>query len=912
MSKLIQVSTTPGQFGTGSATPSSNSSNNLPRDVLKWIQSLDLAYSVKNVRRDFANGFLVAEIFSRYYAKDIHMHSYDNGIAIKSKKDNWAQLLKIFRKVGLGDICSEQETHWISCLEEGTACIFLCKVYEALTGRKIQTQIKKPTVGKEPGYAKDISLSKVRKAMQKNDLNDNSDMLNVNRVISDVVGSHEKSLQEDRLADPDRFSTNSIISGTRGAPTAPKSVVEGESQVSQVRVKEIVVKQLDRNVTHLRASKAMQGGGSSPVHKSGARPVSPQGNEHGGGGFNDNSQADNFSVGGGNSQAQNFQQGGGQRGGGALLPENALSLLNSCISRILTSANHPTWSAHLDGYQNFLALLVLLDKGGELDDLIADCLDEVSASSQMLAEACVITPKQFWKVADLFCSVIIVCPYTSRSYNQAISGFRQVGRFICQRDSFASLALFCDFALFKLGSTIERNTQKRLGVLSVLLAFSPDDTKSHIQCIKRLQSIVSDLNIFIHCLTILASHETKLDNTLLDLYMYYATIGLGMPSPKLRAGAVSVLATLLPFGEDIISTMIPQLTKLAETETWWEIHSHLISFCGVLLQLQGNKKARLIEMGESLEDVESRMEMEGSGSAAFKIIDLIYAGKNVSRNLQLWGLVTLAPGTSFGEPFTTIYLDMLSKIESSDRNFLLGQINEENNNMYENFNVGIQSNLTNKSRLSSAMKLIPLPSSNGSPFILRPITSHWDALSISKAIEATVLGPNASADRFTPEQMQILHVCAKSLCIEERVNRQNEIMQGSSDGTKGFALQDEWTDLFLRIKDYIFVSLCDPSCAVNAAATLSCFIFGSKLKETILQETRFTGTLRLLYPSSSHETSKACQSTMESFIRDIFSAGNPYNVATQGVIYSFSQNYITNFEASLGLQKLLKELTSKL
>ena len=101
----------------------------LSREVLKWLQSLDLAYSVKQVKRDFSNGFLVAEIFSRYYGKEFSMHSYDNGYAMKVRKDNWKQLLKVFRKIGLPTIITENEVSDIVYCRDGTAVIFINRIY---------------------------------------------------------------------------------------------------------------------------------------------------------------------------------------------------------------------------------------------------------------------------------------------------------------------------------------------------------------------------------------------------------------------------------------------------------------------------------------------------------------------------------------------------------------------------------------------------------------------------------------------------------------------------------------------------------------------------------------------------------------------------------------------------------------
>lgn len=45
--------------------------------------------------RDFSNGFLIAEIFTVYYPRDLKLTSFENGTSLKVKLDNWAQLEKV-------------------------------------------------------------------------------------------------------------------------------------------------------------------------------------------------------------------------------------------------------------------------------------------------------------------------------------------------------------------------------------------------------------------------------------------------------------------------------------------------------------------------------------------------------------------------------------------------------------------------------------------------------------------------------------------------------------------------------------------------------------------------------------------------------------------------------------------------
>ena len=794
-------------------------------------------------------------LLHRYYAKEIQMHSYDNGNALKAKRDNWNQLLKVFRKIGLPHIITEEEADFILRCEDNAAISFVTRIYETLTQRKIQTQVKKPSLGRPAGYAKETGSWKVREALRKNDIREDSDQLMMVRKTSAIVEEHERSLQEERSLDPERFSIATSI-GARSVQLPPKDINDDEMETPQVRVKEIQVRQLDRNVTHLRASKQMQGnsniGAPSSVSKGFPRSVTPSGSK----------TVDKVSAYSSNSPNERYEM---QSVAGGMLPENAMSVINACISRILNPENLISWSPDKEPYLNFMSAVELLRGGADLDSVIAATLAEIQLSAQQLAEACAVTPKQFWRVSDMFCTVLITTSHHSESSSAAVESFEAVGRWMAQRDPKSSLALFCDFALFKLAGTITINHHKRLGLLRVLLAFTPLDSQSKVQCIKRLQSIlVGDINVFIVCLTILAAHETQMDDTLLDLYLYYGTIALGLPSPKMRAGAVLVFSSLLPQAEDIIVAMLPQLSLLAEQEGWWEIHAHLLSLVGSLLRLRGGR-------GPATDSEESKMNTEEMGTMelALGIVNKIF-GPSSPKNQRHWGLLALAPGLICGETLAALYLKVLVGLDDSDRRFFLGLGHGKD------------------------VMRVPLPSSTGIPFILEPVVGRWHPLPVARAILTAVKRGNL--DRLEPETLEVLYATVKSTA-------ETAAPHGAS------TLHGPWLELFTALKDYIFVGFCDQESCRSAAGIMTCYMSHSPLREGVLREGRFLGILRLLYPEDD-EGNSLCQSVVESFLRDTANMGEPYTSMVLGIIEQFAKSFTTQYERS-DLQDILKEFGSE-
>nr|UYO08642.1 spermatogenesis-associated 4 [Strongylocentrotus intermedius] len=230
----------------------------LPRDVFKWIQSLDLTFPIKNVRRDFSNGYLVAEIFSWYFPEDIQMHSYGNSSGLQGKLGNWSLLRTFFKKRGL-EIPYELIDGTIHCRPDA-AELLVQYLYSKLTNRKLKRLALDRDIDFTdhhyqqtlPIHARNTAAMAVKTNLKITEFETEPNIITCQQKAQEIIRQHIQHRQEDRLEDPARFNIKPSIGQKcvrRPIPQTPHSA----SQAKNSPQREYLIKE-NSNANPVQAS----------------------------------------------------------------------------------------------------------------------------------------------------------------------------------------------------------------------------------------------------------------------------------------------------------------------------------------------------------------------------------------------------------------------------------------------------------------------------------------------------------------------------------------------------------------------------------------------------------------------------------------------------------------------------------
>eukprot|EP00644_Phytophthora_capsici_P013790 jgi/Phyca11/120092/e_gw1.40.183.1 len=678
-------------------------SNKLNRELLRWIQSLDLAYSIKNVKRDFANGFLVAEILSRYYDKDISMHSYDNGIGMKIKKDNWDQLAKLFgRFQDLESLINKGDIDSIIHCQNGAAVAFLTKLYQCLTKRTIQpTAVAPPpitgsgnfaapasiakgldTVEEIPPYAKPTNSAFIRDKMREPEIAETRDQTQLNRKVRDIHSRHEETQQLERLMTDttDRYSALRSASKATVLRGATKPVRNDDSNpvlVTQQIVREVQIKTINqKGLEKLRATREAKENES--LGSSGSSGL--LGDGRGGVIASFDSRSMN---GGGNSVPELVQR------------RRPMDLLNEATEHKLSGVGLTLKiRGGKDKFENFVDNVYEGQVFG--DQQAAEVLQGIEEEAELLALSFLDFPREFWKFVGIMYPFLAELD-ESHVFFQATTHFLIViGQHCVHRDATASSLLMPEFLLPQFTPILSRYSTKRAQLLRVLYAFLPNTVLAHIQAIKHLrEALANDIPLFIHMLTILIGMEGELDDTLVDLYHYYCCIGLETPCEKLRAACLSMLVPFLNYDVGLIVDLFPRLTQLSSRYAWWEVKAQLIIVASAFLRkVPANRMHYEDEEGditaeEPTQDFTEQIEL------CLTIIEREFYPE-ASLNLRRIGLSYLARNLEQYQELVPLYVDVLFSLP-----------------------VVLQ---------------LPVRGASGAVYELLPLVENWDSIAIAKQV----------------------------------------------------------------------------------------------------------------------------------------------------------------------------------
>jgi len=721
-------------------------SNRLPREVLRWLQSLDLSFAVRNVKRDFSNGFLFAEICWRHFENEINVHSFTNGTGLPGKKDNWFQLCRFFAKVGVP--CEPKLVNEVMHCKDGAAMKLILRVYESFTQRNVQVSEARSKKLQIPAFAKETASRVIKRKLREPDMIMIQDEALREASLVKVLEEHNSQAQEER----------------RSFRELSQSTESKFSELSQNYSQQHQHQQLSASLQLLEE----EGKRAEPIQQVQVRQVDLRQVA----GFESRIQSRSRSQ---TTDSSYFRD--------ETASKQSVSLFSGLEAAIRDAVEcQPIRGSFVEGRSFFREFIrINVNETQHFDD---ETLENIFNEMVNFMNG-VVGPVIFdeaWSIIDGMISLFEFLDSHTLCFNRAVEVTMVFGRLLHNQHQIAKNDvedLMWKTCSQRLKIILETAPEKRHACLSVLNSFVEQEPNKRALAIKKLRSLLRGESVFLQCLTILIYMEETMAPegpglTLLDVYAYFAFSGLESSSPNLRAAALAMFSVIVEFDPRCVERLIPRLIPLANDDEWWEVQCQLVIASSKILDVL----SLTLHSKEASRDTQGLQKLHNCKDT---IIDKVLGSVfhvNAPMTTQKIGLVYLGHHLGLSQRLAKDYVTCLLQLA---RNAFV-------DNEVENF-----AHLKLLGFVQECDEL-PLQSSCGGKYVLPRITSNWDAIAVAEQLEKRT----EKLENLEPWHFEVLNALLGS---QQRIEEELE-EEECSDG-----FQEK---LFQTFNNFVFAALCDP------------------------------------------------------------------------------------------------------
>jgi hypothetical protein len=420
--------------------------------------------------------------------------------------------------------------------------------------------------------------------------------------------------------------------------------------------------------------------------------------------------------------------------------------------------------------------------------------------------------------------------------------------------------------------------------------------------LKSLKESIERLPVYIACLSYFVSLELQmglLDEHLLEHYMYYALVALQSPQPKIRVAGLSILVTITGSSDEHpqnVMTLIPSFREMV-SDSWWEVQAQLLLLTSQLLTYIADKTSLDVTGRKSSAHLNSFTRQQSIGMAR----ELGASDDDINEALA-------APSPE------AILVDLISKLQVEALLLIVGRIFGVAGTSRIVLQVGLSSLVQNLSLYPTLLpaylnvllrqppalrqRLLDLPpkAEDGGPSSPRRlayvmgtssrlyeeccICDHWPALEVARTLAETVNSTETGQlANFEPEHLEVLTACLPTVDVD---------------------LDEDWLDVFDKIKLYIFIALVDPVLHRGATDVVRRFWQARPqsfaLRALKASEKTLMQTLRVLYCDTDRQ--RVHEQEMLAFLREMRDSGGEITKMLQNVVDQFREVNNTEFQRS--------------